>query len=177
MSEEEKEEEAPLCEECGKRRATVRFTEIADGKPVLHLLCDACYEKKEGHPAVSPTALLAKFLSAFAPELKELGLARCPECGVSYLEFRQRGTLGCPHDYVAFEEGITPLLEQIHDATEHCGKVPRQADRATALSTRLRALRRRQQIAVEQEDYELAATLRDRIEELETERNEIEEPE
>jgi protein arginine kinase activator len=176
MTEEEHEEEAPLCQECGKRRATVRFTEIVDGKPKLYLLCDACYEKKEGHPAVSPTALLAKFLSAFAPELKELGLTRCPECGISYLEFRQRGTLGCPADYQAFEEGLEPLLEQIHGATEHCGKVPTRAGRQAAVRSQVRSLKRRQQMAVEQEDYERAAVLRDRIQELEAEQDEVEKP-
>jgi protein-arginine kinase activator protein McsA len=34
-------------------------------------------------------------------------------CGVTFLEFRKQGRLGCPHDYVCFAEELEPLLLNI----------------------------------------------------------------
>lgn len=160
-------DEGYQCEECGERRATVHETRIHDGRAVAHHYCDECYERKAGRATMAPADLFNRLLEAIAPELKELETQNCPACGINYLEFRQTMELGCPNDYRAFREPLEQILERIHGATQHCGKVPPGVDRDTAVRAQLRSLRQRQQEAVEVEDYELAAELRDRIEELE----------
>jgi protein arginine kinase activator len=84
----------------------------------------------------------------------------CPLCGMKFMEFRIGGRLGCPNDYVAFNRGLLPLLRRSQDGvTRHVGKVPRRPPgEEAARSLKIRADLR---VAVEREDYEEAARLRD----------------
>ena len=91
----------------------------------------------------------------------------CPACGIKFIEFRNTGRLGCPHDYQAFREELVPLLENIHGETKHCGKVPRRGQHTQEAQNELVQLRQRLKQAVTREDYEEAAKLRDRIKNLE----------
>ncbi|MFO7957571.1 MAG: UvrB/UvrC motif-containing protein [Candidatus Brocadiia bacterium] len=170
--EEAPERRGPLCEECGEERATVHVTEFVDGEKVQRHLCEECYARQEGKKMVSPGEFFAQILAAVSPEFKELSQKTCPRCGVSYLEFRQRGVLGCPYDYEAFAEPLESLLDQVHGATRHCGKVPPQAGRQAVIASKLRSLNRKLERAVEREDYEAAARIRDRVNELESEQDE-----
>ncbi len=173
----DEERQEDVCEECGRRRATVHLTDLTGDKPVLRHYCDRCYAKQEATGSLSPADLFAHILAAVAPGLRELSEKKCPECGISYLEFRQSGVLGCPADYQAFGESMAKLLEQVHGSRRHCGKVPPQAGRRAAIQSKLRVLRARQERAVSREDYELAAELRDRIKALEAETDGPGEPE
>lgn len=96
----------------------------------------------------------------------------CPECGMTLAEFKAKGRFGCAKDYEVFAEHLDPLFERIHDATppRHKGRGPRQASRPESLAERsLRIGRLKQDLkgAVAEENYELAARLRDQINELE----------
>ncbi len=154
-----------MCDECGVRRATWHLTEVVEGRAVQQHLCEQCYLEKEGPPKAEEQ--FAQLLSAVVPELKEMALRECPSCGLNYLEFRQSMKLGCPHDYEAFEKPLEQLLERIHGATRHTGKVPASAGEEEAVRGRLRGLRKQLQSAVDEEEYERAAELRDRIREIE----------
>jgi len=90
-------------------------------------------------------------------------------CGITFYQFRNHGRLGCPHDYVAFDEELEPLISNIHGATEHTGKRPRHRAASGAKQTELIKLRREMKEAVEREDYEQASQLRDEIRRLEEE--------
>src|SRR5688572_1513632 len=93
---------------------------------------------------------------------------RCPSCGISFAEFREKGRLGCPNDYEFFEEHLTPLLEKIHGATEHRGRLPQGSlDAAGKRNDLLLRLRRDLLQAVKGEQYEAAARLRDEIRRVE----------
>lgn len=114
----------------------------------------------------------------------DAALGACGRCGLTYAAFKQTGLLGCPGCYAAFEERLGPLLERAHEgATHHVGKVPRralaecraegggegaagllggEAERAERIETVRKQLRR----AVESEQYELAARLRDELDGL-----------
>jgi protein arginine kinase activator len=91
----------------------------------------------------------------------------CPSCGIKFVEFRNTGRLGCPHDYEEFREELAPLLENIHGETRHCGKTPRRLPQNKQTQSELIQLRNRLKQAVNKEDYEEAARLRDRIRQLE----------
>jgi protein arginine kinase activator len=157
-----------LCEECGKNRATVHLTDLVGGRATPHHYCASCYASKQAPDGSGgPAQFLSQILAALAPELKELGARQCPACGINYLEFRQTMRLGCATDYQVFDKPLERLLERIHGSTHHCGKVPAGVGNPAADRSRLRSLHKRLEEAVGEENYELAAELRDHIRELE----------
>ena len=83
------------------------------------------------------------------------------------LRIRNHGRFGCAHDYDAFKPDLLPLMESVHGDTRHSGKTPRRAPRAKTAQAELAQLRQRLQSLVNEENYEEAARVRDRIKELE----------
>lgn len=114
-------------------------------------------------PGPAPGAL------AVSREAARPDITACPVCGLNWSNFKQSGLMGCPHDYEFFAARLLPLLKRAQEgATEHIGKVParrktREGDRQV---TTLR-LRRELQKAVDAENYEQAARLRDELRSLE----------
>lgn len=158
------------CQRCNKARATVHLVELEPGGDKQeHHLCAAC-AAAEGVTTVqheSVNAMLQKFLSTAGSTEhgQDAAATTCPECGMTFREFRQRGLLGCARDYEFFAPLLDPLISRAHEgATEHVGKVPARAGEGAQKRTELRRLRRRLTEAVEREDYENAAKLRDEIE-------------
>src|SRR5262249_8010562 len=92
----------------------------------------------------------------------------CPACGLTYPAFKAEGRFGCAHDYEAFREVIEPLLERVHRATAHRGKLPTAAG-AAARAAEIEDLRARMKAAAAAEDYEEAARLRDLVRQKEKE--------
>lgn len=154
------------CQLCGKS-ATVHLTDIIDQhKNELHL-CETCARQHHVWPGpqqdLNLPALLQLLLGQpVTPLSAESARARCSQCGLTYLEFRQVGKLGCPHDYQAFQAELAPLLERLHRAARHVGKSPRRSA-APREQADLAALCRRLHDAVAAEQYETAAQLRDLI--------------
>ncbi len=106
--------------------------------------------------------------------LEELDQKLCPNCGIAFKEFRAQGRLGCPHDYVVFEDELLPLLENIHGETTHVGKVPKRSPQASQLQFQLIKLRNELRSSVEEERYEDAARIRDSIRHIEEARSKAE---
>jgi protein arginine kinase activator len=153
------------CQSCSNP-ATVHITTIEKGgqKRVVHL-CQACAEQKQlvQQQELNLPAILQTYIGQhLGPESDELARLTCPECGIRFMEFRQQGRLGCPHDYAVFRAGIEPLLERIHRSVRHVGKSPRRRDPAVlAEQAETMDLRRRLREAVAAEAYEEAARIRD----------------
>jgi protein arginine kinase activator len=152
------------CQSCSNP-ATVHITTIEKGghKKIVHL-CQACAEQQQlvkqqelNLPAILQT-LIGQNVGQLSDELARL---TCPECGIKFMEFRQQGRLGCPHDYSVFRAGIEPLLERIHRSVRHVGKSPRRGAAALAEQAEVVELRRQLRVAVESEAYEEAARIRD----------------
>ncbi len=145
--------------------------EIIKGQKIEKHLCDACAAEEGYAPAAAHTPvneLLNNFIKSHsgAPTKKDL---TCEVCGLSYTQFREKSLLGCPQCYSAFESMIDPLLERAHEGgSHHLGKVPRRAGAGEQRQAQLLHMRKRLSEAVSREDYELAARLRDDINQLET---------
>jgi protein arginine kinase activator len=91
---------------------------------------------------------------------------KCPRCGFSQADFKKSGRLGCPDCYKTFAEGLSGLLKTMHKGTRHIGKAP-EALRASRENTdRLKMLQKRLAKAIDDENYETAASLRDEIKSL-----------
>ena len=165
------------CRRCSKP-ATLHITEMREGGVHELHLCETCYqeyldfsetpEDTEAPETPDSSPEIALELSG-DQTLEELDQTACPNCGISFREFRSQGRLGCPHDYTEFENELLPLLENIHGETQHCGKLPTRAADSSHRQYELIRLRKELQQAVAAEEYESAAQLRDAIVSLESE--------
>jgi len=152
------------CQLCDKH-ATVHLTEIINGQKLEKHLCEEC-ALKEGITVKTHLPLndLLDNLVTAQQETQELQELTCPQCDISWKEFRKEGLLGCPNDYLAFEEPLCRLIEQAQEgANTHVGRVPKQADGKLGQQLQLLRLRQDLQKALEEEDYETAVRLRDEI--------------
>ncbi|MCA9057435.1 MAG: UvrB/UvrC motif-containing protein [Planctomycetaceae bacterium] len=157
------------CRRCSKP-AMLHITEIREGKAVAIHLCESCareYLDSKSEEEKEPTSsdLQAKLEELVSSESDESLV--CPTCGITFAEFRENGRFGCPQDYTVFAAELAPLLENIHEETTHVGKRPRHNEPGTNEQSELIQLRNRLRDAVEAEDYESAAALRDQIAVLE----------
>jgi protein arginine kinase activator len=156
------------CRVCAKM-AVLHITEVLeDGFEQLHF-CEECgrsylYRASETR---EPEEVLDPGESLEVVTVDEPNPTPCGECGLKFVEFRNSGRLGCPHDYEHFREELLTLLENIQVDTKHVGKVPSRAPNLAQIQGELTGLRKRLQEAVEAEKYEEAAKLRDSIRKLE----------
>jgi len=156
------------CQLCASP-ATVHYTKAVKNSVTEFHLCEACAAKQQ-IPSLGDLSLSAILQSLIGQHVgqqsEELSRLTCPTCGIKYMEFRGEGRLGCPGDYALFKAGLEPILQRVHRATRHAGKVPRRR-RPPAHEAELLGLRQRLRKAVESEAYEEAARLRDLIREKE----------
>jgi protein arginine kinase activator len=176
-----------ICESCHQNLATVHLTEIvAKQKKELHLCEDCAREKGDVfkgnfsvHDFLGGLENAAKKKPGDKSEKKEAvaptkakatvsDTGPCPACGLSFPEFKASGRLGCFNDYEHFKKELLPLLEKIHGATQHTGRVPSSVGQKLETQKVLTALRKDLSLAVQREEYERAAQLRDKIKSLET---------
>jgi len=161
------------CQICNENDATIHLTEISDGKRYEMHVCEHC-AAEQGIAVKSqiPINELLSNLLAVQPTDDELASlsqqVSCPHCETTMAQFRKEGVLGCPYDYEVFEKSLLPLIERAHDGkTTHCGKLPSRIPKDAKKQTQLLNLRQQLEAAVQSEDYELAAKLRDKIKKCE----------
>ena len=179
-----------LCEICKKNEATIHIQEIVGGKKKSIHLCSSCAAEKQQHDgldfgAFNLAGLICKLTNGAMPDLpfennapadsgnsgeeKSSGkeVLRCPDCQWDQNLLQQTGRLGCSECYRVFAPMLDGVLKNMHHGLSHVGKHPAgQGGALAALHSELTALQKSLQHAVEQEDYETAAVLRDRINEL-----------
>src|SRR5262249_16439813 len=116
------------CQKCSKP-ATLHITEVVgeDQFEDLHL-CEDCANKYLYEPQAKGAGPKSPFASQReeGDEISALNQRECPNCGIKFVEFRNSGRLGCPHDYQEFRDELVTLLENIHGEIRHCGKTPRR---------------------------------------------------
>ncbi|MEZ5978962.1 MAG: UvrB/UvrC motif-containing protein [Planctomycetota bacterium] len=175
------------CQICQQSAATIHVTEVREDPDVEscdhrrhHVeqqhLCRECAGSLE-LPFVAPAkknlatakhmAEIWKVIQVTAQKENALASLTCPDCGMSLTEFRAKGRLGCARCYEVFAAHIDPLLERIHNATSHRGRMPGVDTAALERTRKLDELKRHLDEAVRAEDYERAATLRDELRALE----------
>ena len=159
------------CNVCTKKKATVHLTEIIDGQvSELHLCEDCAREKSVQMEQQFGLADLLAGLADFGKQVKDVEKIKieCPHCGITYEDFKKFGRLGCSECYTVFREHLGSLLKKIHGSSLHLGKVPQGLPQPSGPKIEnLRELKTQLQEAVQQEDFERAAQLRDKIRVLE----------
>ncbi len=160
-----------LCEVCHERDAAVTLTKIENNEVKVQRLCERCAAEQgvEMQSAVSKHPL-GDFLQAVHQQASTAAAdsVRCTFCGTTMADFRTTGRWGCPRCYASFEQGIRELLRRVHGSSRHVGRAyqpPR--DESVDPAARLGELKEKLRRAIENEQFELAADLRDRIRVLE----------
>jgi protein arginine kinase activator len=165
------------CQRCKEQTATIHLTEINNGQRQETHLCEICADH-EGLAIKSQiplnellSTLLASQSSGKEKPATEAAAAAdeksCPSCGMTMQEFQKGRLLGCANDYEVFGDTLDPIIEKNQGGnTVHKGKVPHNAPEDSKKQIEIMNLRRELEEAVENEDYENAAKIRDRIEHL-----------
>ncbi len=171
-----------LCEKCKKRTATVFYNENLNGKMRSYSLCGECAAKlHEKGDLQDITSMVDSFADPFSelhdhlfggffglPSLRvRSDSKKCNGCGSSFSEICECGKVGCPECYRTFGEELAQTLRSVHGTTTHTGAVPARHRARRAKEEQLKALKKQLQEAIQKEDFEKAATLRDNIRTLE----------
>lgn len=158
-----------ICESCRNREATVHLTQVIDGNVKKLHLCEECADES-GFDIQGPMSITDVLLglgeddaSPDSDQGRDDVRKHCGICGLTLPQFRSKGRLGCPDCYASFEAEIIPLLDSMHHSTRHVGKVPAAAGRPESGSGEIPALQSMLDEAVESENFEEAAVLRDKI--------------
>ena len=160
-----------LCDTCQERDAVVHLTQIVENAVTQIHLCEKCAAAKGIETTVAmPKHPLGEFLHAVQQQASPSAgdQVRCAYCETTLRDFRASGRLGCAHCYTAFEGALRELLRRVQGGSRHAGRayVPPVSE-ATDLDNTLESLRSRLERAVDAEEFEMAATLRDQIRALE----------
>lgn len=159
-----------LCDKCKKNQATIHMAEFVSGKRRNIHLCESCMKEAFGGNAanISLEEILGSVIEsvknkAVGRELGSKGLLVCPMCGKNYEEFTPQTALGCPEDYFVFHNHILDLLKPELEEPVHKGKFPSNSHEKTVSQNLRITLTEKLEKALEDEDYEAAASLRDRL--------------
>ena len=164
-----------LCQECRRNEANIHIVKNVDGKQTELNLCEQCALKKEELDfSFEPQFSLHKFFAAMLDQNlrgkrdeKKAASLQCPSCGLSFALFSQVGRLGCSDCFSAFEDNLKPLLRRIHGGCIHTGKVPARTRDRVKFLRELDQLKEELLLKVQNEEFEEAAGLRDRIRTIE----------
>lgn len=153
------------CDLCDKPAVVHEVTVRSGMKKEVHL-CEA-HAKDAGIalPATPPiNQLLTQFVISQAGKPSRQVNKSCTLCGLTFNQFRQTGKVGCPECYTAFEEQLSPLIERAQNGgSSHSGKSPRRAGTSIDHQLLIQKLMKELDHAVAAEQYERAAKLRDRL--------------
>ena len=148
-------------------------------------LCSPCAENLGLVQPKAPMKMSAELLEDLLSSIKtDAGpsktIARadaCPGCGLQLHQFKSNGRLGCPRCYETFREELVPLLQRVHEAASHRGRLPGQTpatgttpplDEVSVTQQSRSDLRRLLEEAIHNEHYEEAARLRDELRQAES---------
>jgi len=153
------------CQKCGINTATTSIKTNIGGKGESYLLCPECAAQL-GFEPLNPfgkfpfDSFFGSIMGGAPQHKKSEKVKRCEGCGLSMPDIAESGKMGCAKCYDTFHAELMPSIERIHGKAQHTGQKPKEAapqrDETEELKEQLKA-------AVESENYERAALLRDKI--------------
>ena len=167
-----------ICQLCQKKPAAIHITDVLElpehGAEEYKLkqqhICPSCakdLELPQPQLAHKNLAHIWKLLKQTRELSRQEAQLKCPDCGMTLPEFRSKGRLGCPNDYEVFRQHLDPLLDRIHNATSHSGRLPGIDDAELDRMKQIDDLRQELDAAIRKEAYEHAARLHDELQALE----------
>jgi protein arginine kinase activator len=160
------------CEECGKKLASVHIIKIENGNKTDMHLCEQCAVQKKPitiKANFSMQDLVAGILKSGTMGPFKVDIvheAKCTVCGLTYSKFKATGKFGCSNCYKVFGEKLNPLFKRLHGNIIHTGKLPSKAGNKIKLDREIEKLKQELNTAVNNEEYEKAAEIRDKIRDI-----------
>lgn len=165
------------CQKCGKNLATTHIRRSINGQTEEYMLCAECAAKM-GYGNLTAGGLFSSLFGLPSPFITTASdTQRCDVCGATYHEIADSGLVGCSHCYEVFHDRLMPSIERIHGRSRHTGKhaeglpqrpaAAKPSSPADTKAQKIAQLKAEQAAAVQKQDYEQAAVLRDQIKELE----------
>ena len=162
-----------LCERCGKKDATIHLTETMQKKRSEVHLCEVCAGKIGLNSKLSNFSISIPDTFSFS-EMDDQAADEIPLCGVcgtDFVIYAKHGKLGCPDCYRYLENPISGIIKSYHGDKKHSGKIPPNFEEAEVMPERfldenvsdVKELKENLLAAIQEERYEDAAVLRDRI--------------
>ena len=158
-----------ICQECNLQEAMVTVNTNINGVKSTRHLCASCAMKHgigvAGGFGDMFSGLFGSVLGMFNEVPQELS---CPDCGYTFSQYHRSGLLGCEHCYDSFRDQLMPFIKRVHgNVVNKPEEIPVGSEQAQ--QDEISKLKQELQNAVQAEEYEKAAQLRDRIKELEKE--------
>lgn len=165
-----------LCQNCNKNEATTHIKRVVNGEATESHYCHSCAQSLGVGNFFDDFSLnLPGIFSSFFGEstfaLGERQKQRCETCGCSFDDIVKTGKVGCSACYEKFYKKLLPSVQRIHGKSTHQGKVPAHtvpevtAKEKTA-EEKILDLQAEMQKAIEEQNFEKAAILRDEIKAL-----------
>ena len=151
-----------LCSKCHMKEATVYYKQNINGEIKEYALCSDCAAQTE--LGFSPINVFSSVLTSRRPREAS---KRCTLCGSTFDEIKRSGKAGCAECYSVFAEELAPMIAGIHGSAQHKARGVSTTQNTDRKPSELDALRSELRSAVEAENYERAAELRDMIKRLE----------
>ena len=166
------------CEKCNQKEATFFYKETVNGKTRSYHLCEDCAEQMraagELHMELpdfdTPFATFPNFfgdLFALPEKTSKRGQKTCPGCGATWRDIVDLGKARCPECYRTFADELDATVRSMHGNVTHAGRAPQRLRAAHEKENQLADLKKQLKEAIEQEKFEDAAALRDKIHALE----------
>lgn len=163
-----------LCQKCKVNEANTHVKSVVNGHYEEYMLCHEC-AKSMGYTNMMSDfhsdfdSILGSFFSNALPERSQT--VRCKVCSSTYHDIQKSGQVGCANCYEVFLSDLMPSIRRIHGNTTHCGKKPcdvvNNTEEKVETADELSKLKAELKNAIDEQNFELAAELRDKIKEME----------
>jgi protein arginine kinase activator len=153
------------CDICGKREAVLFVHQVMGNVSTEIHLCQNCARKRGIEQAGSGAelSLSSLFGELLKPQADEDGKKTCPRCGLTVSDLKKHGMLGCPDCYSVFHSELIKYVRLRFPNAEYGGKLPVRLKTLRYFVVERQELKDRLQQAIEGEDYETAARIRDEL--------------
>lgn len=165
-----------LCQNCKKNEATTHIKRVLNGEATESHLCSSCAQNLGVGSffddfSLNMPDIFSHFFGDSAFALGESKLERCEKCGCQFDDIIKSGSVGCADCYEKFFHKLQPSIHRIHGKTKHVGKTPKHsiqkvAPKEKTLEEKIADLQKDMQKAVEEQNFEQAAIIRDEIKKM-----------
>ena len=161
-----------ICQNCGKNEATTHLKRIINGEKAETHLCAQCASTLGYGSIFSGFGFnFGDIFTGFFGDMPVSRLSnrviRCEKCGCSFDDIVKSGKIGCADCYSTFYDKLLPSIQRIHGKTEHQGKFPFGAGEEVRHAHRLSELKAEINRAIDEQNFERAAQIRDEIRAME----------
>ena len=147
-----------LCSRCHKNEASVYFKQNINGEVREYAFCPQC--AAEAELGFTPLNLFGSMFTGTKPKTER---KRCTLCSSTFEEIKRNGKVGCAECYSVFADELKPMIDSIHRGARHNGRAPEGYSEKRKAENELEVLRKDLRAAIDAEEYERAAQLRDLI--------------